>query len=300
MPVIGFLSSRSPGESTNIVAAFRQGLRETGYVEGENLAIAFRWAEGRYERLPALAAELVSLRVAVLFAAGGTPSARAAKAATATIPTVFSAVGDAVGSGLVASLNRPGGNMTGMSIFAATLVPKRFELLRQLTPTATVVGYLANPSNPNTKSEVEQAQVAANALGIELRVFGANTELEFAAAFDALEKMQVRALVVAVDPFFDSRRDSLVALSLRIRAAANFAWREYVTAGGLMSYGPSLPDSYRQGGIYVGRLLKGERPADLPVQQPTKFHLALNLKTAKMLGVDVPSTLLALADEVIE
>jgi putative ABC transport system substrate-binding protein len=300
MPVVGFLSSRSPSESSGVVAAFRQGLRETGFVEGANLAIAFRWAEGRYEQLPALAAELVALRVAVLFAAGGTPSALAAKAATASIPIVFSAVGDAVGSGLVASLSRPGGNITGMSIFAATLVAKRFELLKELMPTTTEIVYLANLSNPNTKLEMEQAQAAARALGIQLRVLNASLEQELQAAMETLEKIRARALVVAVDPFFDSRRDNLVALSLRARVAASFAWREYVTAGGLMSYGPSLPDSYRQGGIYVGRVLKGEKPADLPVQQPTKFHLAINLKTAKALNIDVPPMLLARADEVIE
>jgi putative ABC transport system substrate-binding protein len=297
--VIGFLSSRSPSESAGVVAAFRQGLRESGFVEGFNLAIAFRWAEGHYDRLPALAAELVGMGVGALVAAGGTPSALAAKAATSTIPTVFSAVSDAVGSGLVTNLNRPGGNLTGMSVFASQIGAKRLELLKELVPGAAVMAYLVNPTNPNAELESKEAQAAARALGIELHVLNASTEDHLGAARDILEKMRAQGLVVAVDPFFDSRPDRLVALSAR-HLAASYPWREYVELGGLMSYGPSLPDSYRQAGVYVGRILKGEKPADLPVMQPTKFYLALNLKAAKQLGLEVPLTLLARADEVIE
>jgi putative ABC transport system substrate-binding protein len=300
MPVIGFLSSRSPGESAGVVAAFRQGLRQAGFVEGRNLSIAFRWAEGRYETLPALAAELVGLHVVALVSAGGTPAALAAKAATSTIPVIFSAVGDPVGSGLVASLNRPGGNMTGMGVFAPAMSAKRLELLKDLLPTAAVIAFLVNPTNPNAKPESEEAQAAARALGIHLHVLNASTEDEVSAAYAALGPLRAQGLIVAVDPYFDSRRDRLVALSAQHAVVASYAWREYVAAGGLMSYGPSLPDSYRPAGIYAGRVIKGERPADLPVMQPTNFYLAINLKTAKALGLTVPPALLARADEVIE
>jgi putative ABC transport system substrate-binding protein len=300
MPVIGFLSSRSPGESAGVVAAFRQGLREVGFVEGENLAIAFRWAEGRYDRLPALAAELVGLRVALLFAAGGPPSALAAKAATSIIPVVFSAASDPVEIGLVPSLNQPGGNVTGMGVFNATLGAKRIELTKELKPIADGIAYLLNPSNPSSEIESKGALAAARALGIELHVLNASTEYELDAAFVAVAKLRAGVFVVSGEPFFDSQRDRLVALSARHAVAAVYAWREYVLAGGLMSYGTDLPDSYRQAGIYAGRILKGEKPANLPVMQPTKFHLALNLKTAKALGLDVPPTLIARADEVIE
>jgi putative ABC transport system substrate-binding protein len=300
MPVIGFLSSRSPGESAGVIAAFRQGLREVGFVEGENLAIAFRWAEGHYDRLPALAAELVGLRVALLFAAGGPPSALAAKAATSIIPVVFSAASDPVEIGLVPSLNQPGGNVTGMGVFNATLGAKRIELTKELMPVADGIAYLLNPSNPSSEIESKGALAAARALGIELHVLNASTEYELDTAFAAVAKLRAGALVVSGEPFFDSQRDRLVALSARHAIAAVYAWREYVLAGGLMSYGTDLPDSYRQGGIYAGRILKGEKPANLPVMQPTKFHLALNLKTAKALSLDVSPTLIARAGEVIE
>jgi len=298
-PLIGFLSSRSPGESIGVVAAFREGLRETGFVEGRNLAIAFRWAEGHYDRLPVLAAELVSLPVALLFAAGGTPTAVAARSATSRIPIVFSAVGDPVEIGLVPSLNEPGGNITGMAVFVSALGAKRIELAKELIPSVGVIGYLLNPSNPRSEIELKGALTAARTLGIELRISNASSETELDAAFTAV-KAGVDGLIVSSDPFFDSQRERIVALASRHGVAALYAWREYVLAGGLMSYGTDLPDSYRQAAMYAGRILKGEKPANLPVMQPTKFHLAVNLKTARVLGISVPPTLLARADEVIE
>jgi putative ABC transport system substrate-binding protein len=300
MPVIGFLSSRSPGESAGVVAAFREGLREIGFIEGQNLTIAFRWAEGRYDRLPALAAELTGLRVALLFAAGGPPSALAAKAATSTIPIVFSAASDPVRLGLVASLNRPGGNITGMSTLTTSLGAKGVELLKELVPKATVIAYLVNPSNPSSELEVKEAQAAAKALGIQLRVLKASTEDELDAAFAALVKLRADGLVIAGEPFFDSQRERIVGLAARHAVATSYAWRENVLAGGLMSYGNSLTESYRLAGIYAGRILKGEKPADLPVMQPTKFELVLNLKTAKALGLTIPQSLLVRTDEVIQ
>jgi putative tryptophan/tyrosine transport system substrate-binding protein len=300
MPVVGFLSSRSPGESADSVAAFREGLREAGFVEGQNLLIAFRWAEGRYDRLPALASDLVDLRVALLFAAGGSPSALAAKAATSKIPIVFSASNDPVSLGLISSLSRPGGNITGMSAFNWELGPKRLELLKELVPRATIIAYLVNPMNPIAETELKAALAAASALGIQLHVLNASTEQDLDAAFAAVGTRRADGLVVAGEPFFDSQRDRLVALSSRHAVAACYAWREYVVAGGLMSYGTSLIESYREAGIYAGRILKGEMPAALPVMQPTKFRLVLNHKTAKALGLTVPPALLARADEVIE
>ncbi len=300
VPVIGFLSSRSPVESAAVVAAFGRGLREAGFVEGQNVAIAFRWAEGRYDQLPALAADLVGLRVDLLFAAGGPPSALAAKSATATIPIVFSAANDPVRLGLVASLNRPGGNMTGMSTFTTPLAPKTIELLKELVPKAAVMAYLVNPSNPSTEFASKEALAAASALGIELHVLKASTEHDLDEAFAALVKLHPDGLIVAGEPFFDSRRDRIVALSARHAIATGYAWRENVVAGGLMSYGTSLTNSYRLAGVYAGRILKGEKPAGLPVMQPTQFELVINLKTAKTLGLTVPPSLLARADEVIE
>jgi putative ABC transport system substrate-binding protein len=300
LPVVGFLSSRSPGESAGLVAAFRRGLSEAGFIEGQNLVIAFRWAEGRYDRLAALAAELVALRVAVLLAAGGPPSAFAAKAATATIPIVFSAVNDPVRLGLIASLNRPGGNVTGMSMFTSELVLKSMQLLRELVPTAVAIGYLMNPSNPSAEIYSKEAGTAASALGVQVQVLNASTEHDLDQAFASLEKLGAGGLVVPGEPFFDSQRDRIAALSARYAVAAIYPFREYVLAGGLMSYGASLTDSYRQAAIYVGRVLKGEKPEDLPVMQPTKFELVLNLKTFKALHLEIPDKLLALADEVIE
>jgi putative ABC transport system substrate-binding protein len=300
MPVVGFLSSRSPSESAGVVAALRHGLREVGFVEGQNLAIAFRWAEGRYDQLPALATELVALRVAVLFAAGGPPSALAAKAATSTIPIVFTAVTDPVRLGLVTSLNRPGGNVTGMSVFNSALGAKRLELLHALVPTAAVIAVLVNPSNPSTDAETKEVHDAAKALGLELNTLNATTERDLDAALATLVERSAGGLIVQGEPFFDAQRLRLVEFSARHAVAASYAWREYVLAGGLMSYGTSITDSYRGAGIYAGRILKGEKAADLPVMQPTKFEFVLNLKTAKALGLTVPDKLLALADEVIE
>jgi putative ABC transport system substrate-binding protein len=300
MPVIGFLSGRSPNESQSVVKAFREGLREGGFVEGENLLIAFRWAEGRYDRLPALAAELVRLRVAVLFAAGGTPSALAAKASTPTIPIVFSAVGDPIGTGLVASLNRPGGNVTGMSVLSPATVGKRIELLKQLVPHATSIGYLRNPFNPSNEIESSEALAAADALGIQVHVLNASTDHDFNTAFAALVKARAGGLVIAIDASFDSQRDKLVALSSEHGIATIYGSRVNVVAGGLISYGPSFTDLYYRAGVYTGRVLKGEKPANLPVQQPTKFELVINLKIAKSLGITLPDKLLAIADEVIE
>jgi putative ABC transport system substrate-binding protein len=300
MPVIGFMSSRSPGESESLVAAFRRGLAESGFVEGQNVSIAFRWAEGRYERLPTLAADLIGLRVAVLFAAGGTPSALAAKTATSTLPVVFSGVGDPLRAGLVAGLNRPGGNVTGMSVLTTSLGAKRLEILNEMVATPTGFAYLANPTSPVVEIELKETVEAASARGIKLHIVHASSDDELNAAFATLAKLRADGVVVATEPFFDSRRDRLVALSARHAVPAVYAWREYVAAGGLISYGASLTDSYRQAAIYAGRILKGEKPADLPVMQPTKFELAVNLKTAKALGLEVPPMLLARADEVIE
>jgi putative ABC transport system substrate-binding protein len=300
MPVIGFLSSRSPGESAGVVAAFRHGLRETGFIEGQNLGIAFRWAEGHYDRLPALASELVSLPVALLFAAGGTPSAFAAKGATSTIPVVFSAVSDPVEIGLVPSLNQPGGNITGMAIFNASLGAKRLELMKELMPNAGVIGYLLNPADQKSETESKSVVAAARSLGIDVRMLNAKSESELDSAFAGLQGMRVAALVVSGEPFFDSQRERIVGLAAKYAVPTIYAWREYVLAGGLMSYGTDLPESYRQAAIYAGRILKGEKPANLPVVQPTKLYMAVNAKIAKSLGIEVPPRLLGLADQVIE
>ncbi|HWX29856.1 MAG TPA: ABC transporter substrate-binding protein [Steroidobacteraceae bacterium] len=298
--LIGFLSGRSPDESTGLVAAFRQGLRETGFVEGQNLAIAFRWAEGHYDRLPALAAELVGLRVAVLYSAGGPAAALAAKAATSVIPIVFSAANDPVGRGLVASLNRPGGNVTGMSLFASDLWAKNVELLKELVPTANVMAYLVNPSSPSVATYLKGAAEAASALGVDIHLLNASTERELDEAFASLARLRVGGLIVPNEPYLDSQRDRIATLAARYAVPALYNLREYVVAGGLASYGPSLPDSYRRAAMYAGRILKGEKPTDLPIQVPTKFEFVINLKAAKAIGITIPPTLLARADEVIE
>jgi putative tryptophan/tyrosine transport system substrate-binding protein len=300
MLLIGFLSSRSPGESAGVVGAFRQGLRESGFVEGQNLTIAFRWAEGRYDRLPDLAAELVGLRVAVLCTAGGPAAALAAKAATSTIPIVFSAVSDPIGLHLVASLNRPGGNVTGMSLFASDLWAKNVQLLKELVPGTSVVAYLVNPKSPMVAGYLQGAAQGARALGIDIRVLNASTEREIEEAFASLANLHADGLIVPNEPYLDSQRDRITALAARYSVAALYNLREYAEAGGLASYGPSLQDSYRRAAGYVGRVLKGEKPADLPVQVPTSFELVINLKTAKALGITVAPTMLARADEVIE
>jgi putative ABC transport system substrate-binding protein len=300
MPVIGFLSSRSPGESASVVAAFRDGLRKGGFVEGENVIIAFRWADSLYDHLAALAAELVDMRVSVLFAAGGPPSAFAAKNATQTIPIVFSAVNDPVTLGLVTSLNRPGGNVTGMSILSSELAAKNVQLLKEMIPAVEVIAYLVNPLNPGVELYKKQAANAADALGITVHVIKASTDHDLEDAFASLEKLRAGGLVVPAEPFFDSHRELLVALAARYAVPMIAPFREYVVAGGLMSYGASLPDSYRRAATYVTRVLKGEKPADLPVMQPTEFDLVLNMKTAKALGLTVPQSILARANEVIE
>ena len=300
VPVIGFLSSRSPTESAYVVAAFREGLREAGFVEGQNLSIAFRWAEGNYDRLRALAAELVRLQVTLLFAAGGPPSALAAKAATSTIPIVFSGTNDPVRHGLVASLARPGGNVTGMSTVTTGLVAKSVQFMRELVPTANVVAYLLNPALADAAYLSRETQAAASAAAIQVVVVNASTEGEVHAAFADLARLQANALVVHSDPFFDSLREKIITLSARYAIPTAYVWREHVLAGGLMSYGASLTDNYRRAAVYAGRILKGEKPADLPVQEPTKFELVFNLKTARSLGLTIPPTLLARADEVIE
>ena len=299
MPVIGFLSSVSPGPLAASVAELRQGLSETGYVEGQNVAIEYRWAEGHYDRLPALAADLVGRKVDVIVASGGSPSALAAKSATSVIPIVFS-VGDPVELGLVASLARPGGNLTGVSLMTVELNPKRLELLSELVPQAKVIALLLNQNNRNTERNIKDVQEAARAKGVQLAILKAGTESEIDAAFGSLVQLRAGALVVATDPFLNSRRDQLVALASRHAVPAMYYWREFATAGGLISYGPSLTAGYRHAGVYAGKILNGAKPADLPVQQPTTFELVVNLNTAKALGLTVPPSILSRADEVIE
>ena len=297
MPVIGFLSAiTSYGP---FLVAFRKGLADAGYVEGENVAIEYRWAEGRYDQLPELASELVRRQVAVIVAAGGNQSARAAKAATTTVPIVFYS-GDPVAEGLVSSLNRPGGNMTGMSTFAPALGGKRVDLLRELLPGASALAMLINPNYAPAAAEAAETENAARALGHKLSVFKASSEGGIEAAFATLAQQRPDALIVGADPFFNSRREQLATLAVRNSILAIYVWREFVVAGGLMSYGDDFADGYRQLGIYVGRILKGANPADLPVIRPTKFELVINVKTAKALGLKFPPTMLATADEVIE
>jgi putative ABC transport system substrate-binding protein len=300
MPVIGFLSGASPGPFAHLVAAFRQGLQEAGYTEGQNVTIEYRWAEGQYDRLPSLAADLVHLPVAVIAATGGSVAARAAKAATATIPIVFSSGADPVKVGLVASLSRPGGNVTGVHVFIGALDPKKLGLLRELAPQATLVGALLNPNVEDFQVRLADLQEAARTVGQQIHILSASTEGELDTAFAALSQIGAGALVVSADAFFNSRRDQIVALAARYAIPAIYETREYAVAGGLMSYGTSLTESYHQVGVYTGRILKGAKPADLPVFQLTKFQFVLNLKTAKALGVKISDNLLSLADEVIE
>ena len=300
MPVIGFLSSRSPDESASLVAAFRQGLSQTGYVEGKNLAIEYRWADGHYDRLASLAADLVGRKVDLIATGGSTPAGLAAKNATSTIPIVFSVGTDPVADGLVASLARPSGNLTGIIVFGSALEAKRLELLSELVPEARVIGLLVNQTSPVAGPISGETQETARVKGVQLHILKAATESEIDAAFAILIQLHVGALVVSADPFFASRREQLAALALRHAVPAIHLWREFATAGGLISYGPNLPAVYLQQGVYAGKILKGAKPAELPVEQPTTFELVINLKTAKALGLTVPPSILARADEVIE
>ena len=299
MPVIGVLGSGSPDPDAPFLAAFLQGLGATGYVEGQNVSIEYRWAETRYERLPALAADLVARKVEVIAALGGTPSAVAAMNATSTIPIIFG-VGDPVASGLVGSLAHPDRNLTGISDFITELMPKRLELLSEVVPQTKVIALLVNPSNRSTERMIRDAPEAARAKGLQFPVLTAGTQSEIDAAFATLVQAHAGGLVIGPDPVFRSQRDQLVALASRNAVPTIYPWHEAAVSGGLMSYGASFPALYRQSGIYVGKLLNGAKPADLPVERPTKFELIINIKTARALGLTVPQSLLAQADEVIE
>jgi putative tryptophan/tyrosine transport system substrate-binding protein len=300
MPVVGFLNHGLSGESAPLVVGFRQGLSESGYVEGRSVAINYRWAEGQFDRLPALAKELVESGAAAMFA-GSPPAVLAAKAASVTIPIVFSMGEDPVREGLVASLNRPGGNVTGFTHFANQLVGKRLGLLRDIAPKAAVLAFLVNPNNPNAEFDTKEVQAAADAIGLQLKVLTAGAERDLEIAFGAIAQQRIGALLVGVDgTFLFPHREQIAALALRHAVPTMYDRREFPAAGGLMSYGTDRVDAYRQGGIYVGRILKGARPADLPVQQATKFEFVINTKTAKALGLEIPSGVLAAADEVFE
>jgi ABC-type uncharacterized transport system substrate-binding protein len=300
MPVIGFLLTASPGGYERFLAGFLQGLKETGYVEGKNVTVDYRWAEGQNDRLATLAADLIRRQVAVIVASGGDAPALAAKAATSTIPIVFISGGEPVRAGLVASLNRPGGNVTGVSFIVSVLIPKRLELLHELVPKAAAVGALMNPNYADADLQRRELHEAAAAIGLQIHIVTAGTQRDIDAAFADLVQQGIHALLVANDPFFTSRRDQIIALAARHAVAASYAGREFVDAGGLTSYGPSLVDVYRLAGGYTGKVLNGTKPADLPVQQPTEFELVINLKTAKALGLDVPLHLQQIAHELIE
>jgi len=300
MPVIGFLSSRSPAESSHLVAAFRAGLQAGGYVEGQNVAIEYRWAEGQYDRLPALAADLVRRGVAVLATTGGEPSALAAKAATSTIPIVFTVGGDPVKIGLVASLNRPGGNATGVSLLTTVPEAKRLGLLYELVPNAALIGVLINPSYHGAEAQSREVQDAARAIDRRIEIATAGNDRQLEAAFGTLVQQHADALLVGADPFFGTRRDRIIALAVQFKLPAMYQFRDYPVAGGLMSYGINITDGYRQVGVYTGQVLKGAKPADLPIHQSIKFEFIINLKSAKALGLQIPDKLIALADEVIE
>jgi putative ABC transport system substrate-binding protein len=300
MPVAGFLSSLSPLELTFVLPAFHQGLNEAGFVEGRNIAIEYRWAEGHYERLPALAADLVRAQVAVIAAISGTPAALAAKAATTTIPIVFAIGGDPVAPGLVTNISRPGGNITGVSFYTSPVVTKRLELARELVPGGTTIGVFVNPDNPPSVAEGKTVREAAAALVQSIEIINASTENQIDGAFATIAQQKIGALIVSSDPLFFIARKMLVVLTARYALPTIFADREQAEAGGLISYGASRPDAYRQAGTYIGRVVKGEKPGDLPVVLPTKYTLLINSKTAKALGISLPPSLLARADEVIE
>ena len=299
-PVIGFLHVASPMPLTHLVAGLRRGLKEMGYAEGENLRIEYRWAEGHYDRLPALAADLVQAQVAVIVTGGGPPSALAAKAATATIPIVFNVSTDPVGMGLVASLGRPGGNATGINLFTSELEAKRLGLLHEVAPTRSTITYMVNPDYPPSESNIREVEEAARRLGHEILLLRATTANDIDAAFSTMSQARPAGLLVGADPFFYSRRAQILSLVARLAIPTIYEQREFALEGGLISYGTDLVDAYRLQGVYAGRILKGEKPADLPIQQPTKFALILNLKTAKTLGITFPPGVLAIADEVIE
>ena len=299
-PVVGFMSSRSPKDSIHLLQSFHRGLSEAGYVEGQNVTIEYRWAEGRYERLPAMAAELTGLQVAVIAAFGGGVSARAAKAATATIPIVISIGEDPVEAGFVRTLNRPEGNITGVMLFTSVLASKRLGLLRELAPNASAIGVLVNLTTTSSQTQARDVERAALELGQRLVVVDARTDDDLDRAFATFSQERIAALMVAADPYFDTRPDRIIALVARHGWPAIYQFRDYVLAGGLMSYGASITDTYFQNGIYIGRILKGAKPADMPVQLPIKFELVVNMKTAKALGTTIPPGVLAIADEVIE
>ena len=300
MPVIGYLSARSRDDTSHLIAAFQRGLAENGYVDGQNVTIDYRFALGEYDRLPAMAMDFARRPVAVIASTGGEPAAFAAKAASSTIPIVFTAGGDPVKQGLVASFNRPGGNATGIVLLTNQLEPKRLGLVRELVPRANTVGFLLNPSFPASESQLSDIHEAARAMNLPISVLRANTDHEIDAAFEIVTQQRIPALAVAASPFFDTRRDKLVALAARHTVPTIFHFREFVDAGGLMSYGIDFSDAYRLVGVYTGRVLKGAKPGDLPVMQATKFAFVINLKTAKALGLTIPGDVLSIADEVIE
>ena len=300
MPVIGFMSGRSPDDSTHLLAAFHQGLGEAGFTEGKNVTIEYRWALGQYDRLPALAADLVKQRVAVLVAVGGDPSAGAAKQATSTIPVVFGIGGDPVKAGLVRSLARPGGNATGYTLLSPLLEPKRLGMLHDLVPNASVIGVLVNIGFAPAEAQLTTLEKAAETLAQRIEIFKASNDTELAASLDLLGQRKVGALLVMASPYFDTRRDRIIAAAAQNKLPAIYQLREYAADGGLISYGPSITDAYRHGGAYAGQILKGAKPADLPVLQPTKFEFVVNLTTAKTLGLAIPAGLISFADEVIE